>query len=133
MPRHPRLNYLVYLFDADGPLINSVEAAFGTTNRVLESMDLPPLGMDTWRQKTRSPRNLYRDAGVPADMVDEAIARYPIFFEELKHTATSLLEVEETLHALSDKRVGVVTDMPRSEWEGYESRFPFLRDYPSTV
>ncbi|MBI1972064.1 MAG: HAD-IA family hydrolase, partial [Candidatus Aenigmarchaeota archaeon] len=41
--------------------------------------------------------------------------------------------VEETLHALSDKRVGVVTDMPRSEWEGYESRFPFLRDYPSTV
>ncbi|MBI4167476.1 MAG: HAD family hydrolase [Candidatus Aenigmarchaeota archaeon] len=133
MPRSPRFRYLVYLFDADGPLINSVDAAFGTTNRVLESFDLEPLDIETWRQRNKSPRNLYTSSGVPKDGLAEAVNRYQLFFNELKSTTTSPLEVETTLRALSKRHVGIVTDMPRKDWEGYMLKFPSIGNHVQTV
>ncbi|MFH0889805.1 MAG: HAD hydrolase-like protein [Candidatus Aenigmatarchaeota archaeon] len=120
------LRYSVYLFDADGPLINSVDAALATTNRVLESFDLEQLNLETWRATPKSPwKRFYTDHGVPKKEVDEALRRYVAFFGEVTHTAAKPEEVEETLMFLRSRNIGVVTDMHRIDWDNYCNRFGF--------
>ncbi len=120
------ISYIVYLFDADGPLLNSAEPAFAAVNRVLESFDLPTVEIETWRAKQTSDiKRFYQHIGVPENQVDEAIERYRIYFREMAYRVTEPEEVAETLKMLKSRRTGVVTSMSRKSWENYADRFHF--------
>jgi len=123
MPLTP--SYSLLLLDADGPLIYSLEASWGATNRVLESFNLDPMSLDEWRQKLRSPYDrFYLNAGVPQDRLGEALRLFEKFAVELRHT-TRRVEVEETLKRLGRGRLAVVTDMSRNSWERYSEEYGF--------
>ncbi len=120
------LKYLVYLFDGDGPLIDSADAALAATNRVLDSFELETMDLETWRAVQKPPWDkFYANRGVPKDQVGEALRRYSSFFNELRSRTTSPAEVRETLHRLQRRRVAVITDMSRKSWEEYCRRFDF--------
>ncbi len=122
------MHYSVYLFDADGPLISSVDAALATTNRVLSSFGMQEFSLETWRSTSKTNwHTFYRKCGIPEDRINDAIERYGVYFQEVTHTATRPEEVEETLKVLRTKNIGVVTDMRRAEWDGYYHRFGFDR------
>ena len=116
MPLPPR--YSVYLFDVDGPLVNSVEPALGATRMVLDHFELPSLDIDEWRQLNKPPyEQFWKNLGVPKEDVKTALSLYSTFFNELRHTTTQPLEVLYTLKALRSKHIGVVTDGSRRSWE----------------
>ncbi|MBI2085384.1 MAG: HAD hydrolase-like protein [Candidatus Aenigmarchaeota archaeon] len=123
----PKLNRpLVYLFDGDGPLLNSAEPALAALNQVLESFDLKPLDIDTWRERQNpNLKRFYESLGVPANDVNEAINRYRAYFDGMKFMVTEPAEVTSALKLLRSRRIGVVTSMSRKSWEGYSRRFGF--------
>ena len=124
--------YSLYLLDADGPLIYSVEAVWGATNRVLEHYDIAALNLETWRQVNKAPHGrMYEHLGVPTKNISEALRLFQNFAQELTHTTTSI-EVEETLKLLGKRKLAVVTDMPKADWESYSTRFGF-GDYISVA
>ncbi|MBI4177366.1 MAG: HAD family hydrolase [Candidatus Aenigmarchaeota archaeon] len=118
--------YVVYLFDGDGPLLNSAEPALAAMNQVLESFDLPPMGVDMWRERQTSDlRGFYASLGIPLDAVGEAINRYRAFFGGMKYMVTEPTEALNALHGLRSRRVGVVTSMSRKSWDEYSKRFGY--------
>lgn len=122
MPLPPR--YPVYLFDVDGPLVNSVDTALGATRMVLDHFELPPLDIDKWRQLNKPPyEQFWKNAGVPDKRVKEALTLYSTFFNEIRYTTTQPEEVQETLRSLRRKLLGVVTDGSRRSWERNDELF----------